>query len=318
MGKASFKNLTTFRVGGEIKHFFEIKNEKELVSAVNFAKKNKLPMFVIGEGSDILASDANYNRVVIKYMGNSISYIENTVTAEAGTIWDNLVKDAVKRNLQGIECMSGIPGTVGAAPIQNIGAYGQELSDVFESLRAYSIEKEKFVNFSEEDCKFGYRDSFFKTSKNWQKFIITSVTLKLSEHKDKDIELQTIRDEILRVRTEKLDNFKNVPNAGSFFKNPMLSDNKVQKLKQKYTDIKCFENEDGTYKCFAGWFIEKAGWKGKSHENAKVSDKHALVITNPEGKATSREIVELAEKIQDDVYKKFGVKLEPEVQYINT
>lgn len=313
----SFKNLTSLKVGGEIKHYFEVKNNEELISAVQFADTEKLPIFIIGGGTDIAVSDRNYDGVVIKYIGNRISYIDNMVTAEAGMIWDKLVEETVDRNLSGFECLSGIPGNVGSSPIQNIGAYGQELSETFLELTAYDIENKKFVKFSKDDCQFGYRESIFKTKKYWQKFIITDVTFKLEKYDDSDLELQTIRDEILRVRSEKLEDPSEVPNAGSFFKNPVVDLEIKDRLKGEYTDIVVFDFH-GLYKISAGWLIEKSGWKGKKLGPVKVSDKHALIITNPDGKGTFEDIKKLADAIIIDVQYKFGIKLEPEVQYINT
>lgn len=312
MGKKTFRELTTFRVGGAITHYKEIKNKNELELAVQLAKNNNLPIFILGGGSDILVSDSNYDGVVIKYVGNTITFVGNEVTAEAGAEWDKLVEDVVKRDLQGIECLSGIPGSVGAAPIQNIGAYGQELKDVFVSLRAFDVKNEKFVTFSNSDCQFAYRESFFKKPENWQKFIIISITLKLSKYNDSDLTLQNIRDEILRVRAEKFENPKKVGNAGSFFKNPIVSDKKLESLKKKYPDIRAFGN-----KISAGWLIEMANWKGKTYKNAAVSPNHALVLINPKGKAKASDILELSEKIIQDVDSKFGIKLEREVQLIN-
>lgn len=316
MKKFGFTDLTTFKTGGEIAHYFAVQSTGELVLRVKQAKQKKLPIFIIGGGSDILVSDSDYDGVVIKYIADSISYIGKTVTAEAGVVWDDLVKFTVDKNLQGIEKMSGIPGTVGAAPIQNIGAYGQELSDTFVSLKAYNIEKQKFVNFSKKECKFGYRDSIFKSKKYWQKFIITEISLKLKIYKDKKLDLKTIREEILRVRNEKLDDWKKMPNAGSFFKNPIITKKKKEELEKKYKDIKIYPYNKN-YKVFAGYLIEKAGWKGKNLGKVKVSDKHALIITNPEGKGTTKDILRLAKKIQKDVYEKFKINLEPEVQYVN-
>lgn len=333
MGTKTFKELTTFRIGGRIKHFFEVKTKKEVVSAVSFAKKNKLPIFIIGGGSDILVSDNDYQGVVIRYGGESLSFVSNTVTSEAGVVWDKLVEETVNKGLQGIECLSGIPGTVGASPIQNIGAYGQELKDTFVGLTAYDIEKEKFVTFSKTDCEFGYRESFFKKPDGWQKFIIIDVTLRLKKDappeikydslrnylREKDIDnpsLIQVREAVLKIRETKFENPQKVGNAGSFFKNPIVSQKEFQKLKKESPDMPFFKNEDGTFKCFAAWFIEKAGWKGKKYKNVQVSSKHALVLINPEGKATAKEVKGLAEKISEDVYKKFGVKLELEVQYI--
>ncbi|MDP3918102.1 MAG: UDP-N-acetylmuramate dehydrogenase [Candidatus Woesebacteria bacterium] len=314
MGEKNFRDITSLKVGGSIKHFFEVKNKEGLVRAVIFAKSNKLPIFTIGDGTDIAVSDDDYNGVVIKYIGNNISYTGNNVTAESGVNWDKLVEETVNRNLQGIECLSGIPGTVGAAPIQNIGAYGQELSDIFHNLTAYNIGKEKFVTFDKNDCKFGYRSSKFKNIKFWQKFIITDVILKLN--KNKKLDLNKIRQDILKLRNEKLEDPKLIPNAGSFFINPFVNFKTKERLEKKYRDMKFYVTGD-KFKIPAGYLIEKAGWKGKSLGPVKVSDKHALVIINPDGKGTFKDIKKLADAIIKDVNKIFGIKLEPEVQYIN-
>ena len=319
MGKTntkSFKELTTLKVGGEIKYFFEVKNQKELVDKVSFAKNKSLTIFIIGGGSDIAVSDKNFEGVVIKYVGSSVQVIGNLVKVEAGMNWDKLVEETVNRNLQGIECLSGIPGSVGASPIQNIGAYGQELSETFIELKAYDISNQKFVIFKNEDCKFSYRESIFKRKDYWQKFIIVDITLKLKKYTDNNLELQTIRDEILRIRGEKLVNPDEIPNAGSFFKNPIINKSKKDTLLIKYPEMVIFpfNNE---YKISAGWLIEKTGWKGKSLGPVKVSEKHALVLTNPGGKGTFSDIKSLADTIIADVDNKFGIKLEPEVQYIN-
>ncbi len=316
----SFKDLTTLRIGGKIKHFFEVKDKDELVERVRFANENKLPIFTIGGGTDIAVADEDFNGVVIKYIGTSYIFkvdgSEILVTAEAGMLWDDLSKIAVDKNLTGIECLSGIPGSVGAAPIQNIGAYGQELKDTFVNLTAYDIENEKFVKFTNEECKFGYRESIFKQKEYWQKFVIIDITLALKPYSDSDLELQTIRDEVLRVRGEKLVSPDEVPNAGSFFKNPIIEESKKKELEKEFPEIKSFPFED-KFKLSAGWLIEKSGWKGKSLGPVAVSAKHALVITNPEGRGTFKDIKKLADKIIDDVDKMFGVKLVPEVQYIN-
>lgn len=316
MGKTNFKSLTTLKVGGEIKYFREVSSEEELIQAVKFAKENNLTVFILGGGSDIAPSDNYFDGLVIKYTANKINRSKNKITADAGVMWDDLVKFSVENNLQGLDCLSGIPGTVGAAPIQNIGAYGQELSDSFVSLRAYDIESENFKTFDKKQCKFGYRESIFKAKNYWQKFVITNITLSLKNYSDPDITLQNIRDEILRVRDEKLVNPFEIPNAGSFFKNPIVEKNIKDTLVIQYPDIVAFpfNNE---YKISAGWLIEKAGWKGKSLGPVKVSDKHALVLTNPDGKGNFSDIKKLADAIISDVYEKFKIRLEPEVQYIN-
>lgn len=312
----SFKDLTTLKTGGKIKYYFEIETHDNLIEKIKFAKKNNSEIFILGGGTDIAVSDKNFSGVVIKYIGKKIAFNRNLITAEAGVEWDKLVVETVSRNLSGLECLSGIPGSVGAAPIQNIGAYGQELSNVFVELNAYDIENEKFVKFNKDDCKFGYRESIFKTKKYWQKFVITDITLRLSKYEDKDLELFTIRNEILRVRQEKLVSPKEVPNAGSFFKNPIVPLSKKVELEKMFPDIKIYPFEN-KYKVFAGYLIEKAGWKGKSLGPVRVSDKHALILTNPEGKGAFKDIKKLADAIIVDVKNKFGIKLEPEVQYIN-
>lgn len=315
----TFKNLTTLKVGGKIKYFFEVKNKEELVEKMKFAKENKLPIFVIGGGSDIAAGDKSFDGLVIKYIGYGSQFTvhgsRTLVTAEAGMSWDDLVKETASSNLQGMECLSGIPGTVGASPIQNIGAYGQELSDTFESLTAYDIEKEKFVKFTKGDCKFGYRHSIFKSKKYWQKFVITDVTFNLNNKHDLDLE--KIRKETLEQRRQKLEDPKNMPNAGSFFINPFINSIKKKSLEKKYPEMKFYEVENDKYKISAGFLIEKAGWKGKRMGRVKVSDKHALILTNPDGLGNFSDIKKLADAIIKDVYEKFGIKLEPEVQYIN-
>jgi len=153
-----FKDLTTFKIGGPIKHFFEVESDEEIIKAGKFAKENNLKIFILGGGSDILVSDKGFDGVVIRYTGDVVQVTGDRVTAEGGMKWDDLVKFTIEHNLQGLECMSGIPGTAGASPIQNIGAYGQEVKDTLLSLKAYEFETGKFVTFSNKDCQFAYRE----------------------------------------------------------------------------------------------------------------------------------------------------------------
>ena len=252
------------------------------------------------------------------------------VIAEAGANWDKLVEECVEKGFQGIENLSGIPGTVGASPIQNIGAYGQELSETLVSLEAFDIEKEKFVTFSKTDCEFGYRESIFKKPDHWQKFIICSLKLKLSKKTTGSANyeslkkyiisssptLKEIREAVLKVRSEKLENPMLIANAGSFFKNPIIDALEKIRLEKKFPGVKIFPYDD-KFKVSAARLIEQAGWKGKTYKNAAVSAKHALILINPEDRATAEEVYELSEKIINDVYEKFGIKLEREVQLIN-
>jgi len=325
----SFGELTTFHTGGKIGYFVEVGSRDQIKTAFDFAKSKKLPVFILGGGSDLLVSDSDFEGVVIKYVGDGYSVRGNTITAEGGMVWDKLVAVSVENNLWGLECLSGIPGTVGASPIQNIGAYGHELSETFVSLEAYDLAKEKSVTFKKDDCKFGYRESVFKDKKYWQKFVITSVTFKLSKTKktkigydslkdliNEDSALVDIRNAVLKTRALKLENPEEYGNAGSFFKNPIIDTVKRDKLIKKYPDAKIYPFDD-KFKVFAGWLIEQTGWKGINYENAGVSRKHALILINRTGKATSKEIFDLSKKIIESVERKFGIELEREVQLIN-
>lgn len=332
----SLKDLTTIKAGGVARYFVEVGDESELQKAVGFAKERKLKIFVLGGGSDILVSDKGLDALVIKYLGKKVALDSGGddvfVTAEAGLTWDKLVEMVVRKGLQGVECLSGIPGMVGASPIQNIGAYGQELKDTFVKLRAYDTQKEEFIELNKEDCQFNYRESVFKSSESKGRYIITKVTLRLTTSNKPDIKyqslvdylqekglssptLQQVRAAVLDIRSHKFENPKILPNAGSFFKNPIVDKNIYNKLIEMYPEMPSFP-VGKQFKLFAGWLIEQAGWKGKKHKSAKVSDMHALILTNPGGKASASEIKELAEKIIKDVDAKFGVKLMPEVQFV--
>lgn len=324
----SLKELTTFKIGGRSKYYAEVKNEKELSEVSKFAKKNNLKIFVLGGGSDVLINDKDFDGIVIKYIGKSINISENKVIAEAGLGWDELVEYTVKCNLQGIECLSGIPGTVGAAPIQNIGAYGAELKDTFVSLTAFDIDKQKVITFENKDCHFGYRESIFKEKSHWQKYIITSITLKLNVgttpslnyeslrgRVGKNPTLMDVRKAVLEVRSEKLEDPLKIGNAGSFFKNPIIKPDQKIRMEKGFPGIKIFPFGSG-YKVSAAWLVENAGWKGKIHKGAGVSAKHSLIIVNATGSALSKDVMELSGMIIADVKYKFGITLKPEVQFI--
>ncbi len=334
MGTRTFKELTTFKIGGRINEYQEIDSRSRLLEIVKYAKKRNLEIFILGGGSDILVSDKDFEGLVIKYVGKKIDLTDEIVIAESGLNWDDLVKLAVENNLQGIECLSGIPGNVGAAPIQNIGAYGQELKNTFVSLNALDIESEQYVTFNGEDCGFGYRDSVFKRPDKWQKYIITDVTLKLNKDfpplviyeslikylEEKKIEhptLDEVRQAVLKIREDKFENPKDVGNAGSFFKNPVISKKEGDLLKLKYKEIPLRQLEDGNYKTSAGWLIEQSGWKGKSFGSAAVSSRHALILINPDGATKASDVLGLSQKIINDVRNLFGINLESEVQFIN-
>lgn len=328
--------MTTFKVGGCAQYFVEVKDKRGLLEAAEFSRLKSLPIFILGGGNDILVSDKGFKGLVIRYIGENLELKEKVETviakAEAGLTWDNLVKVAVTRGLQGIECLSGIPGSVGAAPIQNIGAYGQELEDVFVRLSAYDFREEKFKVFSRRDCQFDYRESVFKRPENKGRYIITDITLKLrknalpsftyrsltdylEEERIRNPSLSQVREAVLVLRGQKLDDPRILGNAGSFFKNPLVNKNFVNKLLRNFPDIPYYAS-DGKYKLFAGWLIDKAGWKGRKVGGAMVSNTNALVLTNPEGNASAKDIIKLSQKVKEDIKTKFNVELEPEVQFI--
>jgi UDP-N-acetylmuramate dehydrogenase len=250
----------------------------------------------------------------------------------AGENWHNLVIWALDHNLGGIENLSLIPGNTGTAPIQNIGAYGVELKDVFVSCEAMNIETLELEEFSKEACEFGYRDSIFKKSAKG-KYIITSVKLKLTKKNHRllthygtienwlnanNIIHPTIHDiskAVIAIRRSKLPDPNELGNCGSFFKNPMVSKKKFESFHKKYPEAPYYEMEDNQYKIPAGWLIEQCGFKGKRYGDAGVHEKQALVLVN-HGNAKGGEILALAEKIQSEVKSKFKIKIQPEVNII--
>lgn len=328
--KIRLADYTTFRIGGPAKYFVEVETKEDLKNVANFAKEKELPIFVIGEGSDILVSDNSFDAVVVQLINKSTKIDGELVVSEAGVKWDDLVEFCVNHKLQGIECLSGIPGTVGAAPVQNIGAYGQELKDVLIKVEVFDIEKGQFIFLYNEDCNFRYRESVFKEKKG--RYIIFEVMLKLKkngspiviyesvqkflkENKIKEATLIVVRNTVLAIRSEKLDDPRKFPNAGSFFKNPIVEVKQLENIQKKFPEIPSFINGEKS-KLFAGWLIEKCGWKGKRIGEVGVSNQNALVLVNY-GEGTAEEIKELSQKIIHDVASKFGIKLEREVQFVN-
>jgi UDP-N-acetylmuramate dehydrogenase len=253
------------------------------------------------------------------------------IEAGAGEKWEDLVENAVGKNLGGIENLTLIPGTVGAAPVQNIGAYGVEASDVIVSVLAYHLENKEWITLDNEACGFGYRDSIFKRElKN--KAVICSVVLQLSKTPELRLDYGDIRKElaarnianpsvrdvsgiIAAIRRSKLPDPQQTGNAGSFFKNPVISESAFQNLFSAYPLVKFFK-QGGLYKISAGWLIEQAGWKGYRLGDAGCYDKQALILVNY-GKATGKDILALAEKIEASVFEKFGIDLEMEVNLIS-
>ena len=324
----SLKNYNTFGVDAKTKYFSEISNEKDLVEKIKKCKKT--PFRILGEGSNILLTkDYNGFTFIIKNKGINIlqeNESEIVVEVQAGENWHDFVLWALEKDYAGIENLALIPGTVGAAPIQNIGAYGMELKTVFKSCRALEIETLTFKIFNKKDCDFGYRSSIFKKELK-EKIIITSVCFVLQKPphkmntdydplknalKGKRNTIQNIADAVIDIRKSKLPDPSKIGNGGSFFKNPIINNDKFLKLKSKYPEIPNFFESSNKIKIPAAWLIEKIGYKGKRFGNAGIHNKQALVIVNY-GNAKGSDILLVAKEIQDKILIHFGIKLESEV-----
>ena len=326
----SLLHYNTFKMDVVAELFSTVKNEdevKKLLTHENVIQKNK---FILGGGSNILLTK-NIHGLVIYNQIKGINILEESETkidikVGSGEVWDDLVAWSTKNKYYGIENLSLIPGSVGAAPIQNIGAYGCELKDSFKKLEAISLDTGEKVVFHKSDCEFGYRDSVFK-KKLKNKFMITKVYFTLMKEKKLNLEygqlkekfktipinIQNVRNMIIDIRNKKLPNPKHVGNAGSFFKNPIISQVHLDKLKKEYPTIPFFKKEK--IKLPAAWLIEQLNWKGYKEENCGVYDQHALIIVNLHH-ATGKQITNLSKRIQRNVYQTFNIILEEEVLII--
>ncbi len=328
----SLKPYNTFGIDVKARYFFRANNQEEL----RFVLENHrdcFPFMIMGGGSNILFT-RDFNGLIVQPDLKGISILENDsehcrVEVGAGVNWDDFVSWSVENNLGGIENLSLIPGSSGSSPIQNIGAYGAEAKDVIKNVKYLDLESFETVIISNPDCKFGYRDSIFKTQlKN--RVVITSVVFILSHNPEfnikygnlqKEIEkrgvltLKTVRDAVINIRRSKLPDPKSLGNAGSFFKNPVVEKDIVNKLKKQNEFMPVFPVSEEQAKISAGWLIEQCGWKGKRTGNAGVYDKQALILVN-HGNASGAEIYDLAMKISDSVFERFGIKLETEVNIV--
>ena len=329
----SLKVFNTFGVEANARYFAEIQSAEDFLSLLQ-SKAQDQSMFILGGGSNILFTQ-DVNALVVKNNIKGITTLKENdehvwLNVGAGESWHDLVLHTIDQGYQGLENLSLIPGLVGAAPIQNIGAYGVELKDRFEALNAINIENGQSVTLNNHDCQFGYRDSVFKRDlKN--KFLITHVTLRLNKQAkfnleypalyqaiqglDNELSLKLISDTVSQIRRSKLPDPKEIGNAGSFFKNPYVSEALFKTLREKHTDIPYFEVDTDNIKIPAAWLIEQCGWKGKRFHEAAVHDKQALVLVNP-GNAQGKIIQQLSEEIQKSVYEKFAIQLETEVNII--
>ena len=327
----------TMGVPARAQRFIEITGKNQLTNLADSGFFHQENWFLFGGGSNILFK-TDLNRPVLHMAITGIEILEESdreikVQFGAGEEWHDVVKWAVKRNYGGIENLALIPGTVGAAPIQNIGAYGAELADVFDQLEYFDTNRKIFQSLTKDECRFGYRDSIFKRELKGRA-IITNITLTLAKsghvidssyaslksYLEKEGVLspgiKEVYDAVVSVRKSKLPDPALYGNAGSFFKNPITEFEIHQKLKERYPDMPSYQLEDGTYKIPAGWLIDFAGWKGKKIGNVGCYKNQALVIVNFGG-ATGKEILDFATKVQESVEYQFGIKLVPEVNVID-
>ncbi len=332
----SLKNFNTFGVDAKTSLFIEFNSEAELEKILNEEiDVNNKRFLILGEGSNVLFSEDFHGTVLRNSIeGIQIIYEDErkaVVKSGAGTHWDDLVEFCVRKNLWGIENLSLIPGTVGAAPIQNIGAYGAELKDVLVSVRGFKIGENKFIEMPKETLELSYRNSIFKT-KLKNKFIITYVTIELDKSGKpnlsytglakyfngkniKEIGIEEIRNAVIEIRRSKLPDPEILGSAGSFFKNPVVNTGTFNKLKLKYPDIVAYKVDEDHWKIPAGWLIDNAGLRGFRTGNTGTYEKQALVIVNY-GNASGKEILDLAKFIQTKVKEKYQIELEPEVNII--
>ena len=326
---------TTFKIGGPARFFCRIRNEGELAEAVSFAKKKDLRVFVLGGGSNLLVGDAGIDGLVMKMELAGVEFQEGAdgttiVSAGAGEDWEKLVGITVSQGLYGMENLSAIPGTVGASPVQNIGAYGAEAATIIASVRALDTDTMRFVELSNADCLFSYRDSLFKHMKG--RYVITRVDYRLAKtgkpniaykdlanyfEKNASIKpsLQSVRDAVIEIRRNKLPDWKVWGTAGSFYKNPIIPAAQFQELKAQYPELPGFPEPNGRVKVSLGWILDKlCDAKSLAIGPAGVYSRQALVIVTKPG-AKAADVVALSQELTRRVKEKTGLTIEGEVEW---
>ncbi|WP_094572661.1 UDP-N-acetylmuramate dehydrogenase [Mucilaginibacter xinganensis] len=331
----SLKNFNSFGIDAKARFFVEINHKDDLVELFMDPQWKALSRLVLGGGSNMLFLN-DYNGLVIRMnirgIEHRISKDEVFVEAGAGEVWNDLVNFCIAREYAGMENLSLIPGSVGASPIQNIGAYGVELKDVFFSCCAFEIETGTFKTFTKADCNFEYRESVFKSELKGQ-YIIVSVKFQLSltprfnlkygaieqELTNRGITEPTLKDVsqvVSHIRVSKLPDPSTIGNAGSFFKNPIITTKQFTRLQANFPEVVNYPAGEGLVKLAAGWLIEQCGWKGKTVGNTGTWHNQALVLVN-HGGANGAEVYNFSSQIIDSVYTKFGVMLQREVNIIS-
>ncbi len=339
--------FTTLKIGGNARFFVCAENEQQVIEAFNFAKENSFELFILGGGSNVLISDKGFDGLVLQIaLKGILLQNENSqtvdITAGAGEDWDKFVEFCVEKNFQGIECLSGIPGFVGGTPVQNVGAYGQEVSETIVSVRCFDRRSEEVFEMSNSECKFAYRTSIFNSTDK-ERFIVLAVKYTLhvaanpkivyadlQKHFDEKIPtLKETREAVLAIRSAKSmiidENDVNSRSAGSFFKNPIVSMETLEKVEEKARDLKIIEKEknipfykvdEKNVKIPAAWLIENSGfYKGFAKETVGLSTKHTLAIVNL-GNATAADVLNLKSEVQIKVNEQFGILLLPEPIFV--
>ena len=330
----SLKAFNTFAVEACAAHFTEAKDDQAVIEALAEAQRLDMPLWILGGGSNLVLT-GDVEALVLRMTSRGIRVLEDdgqqvVIEAEAGEPWHPFVLRSLELGLSGLENLSLIPGTVGAAPIQNVGAYGVEIKDSFAGLTALDRQTGALVEFGLQACDFGYRDSLFK--RHAGRYVILRVRFALQRTavlkldygplrqwlRQHDIQSPTAMDvsrAVCAIRSEKLPDPSVLGNAGSFFKNPLVPQSSADTLRGKYPDLVAFAQERGQAKLAAGWLIERAGWKGYRKGDAGVHRHQALVLVNY-GQATGLQILQLAREIQADILERFGVQLEIEPNVI--
>ncbi|MBA2605573.1 MAG: UDP-N-acetylmuramate dehydrogenase [Acidobacteria bacterium] len=345
----SLAEFTTIKIGGKARFFCSARTEDEVCEAVQFAELNSLKIFILGGGSNILIADEGFDGLVLQIALKGISTFAKKdgtifITAGAGEDWDEFVAFCVEKKFAGVECLSGIPGLVGGTPVQNVGAYGQEVSETIVSVRCFDRKAKKFVELLNNQCGFAYRTSIFNTTQK-NRFIVLSVIFKLQQNgnpkilyrdlqnyfKDKKPSLQETRQGVIAIRSAKSmvidERDENSKSVGSFFKNPIVSLAKFNEIKNEAKNLKVIEAtervpnyqvDDQNVKIPAAWLIEKSGfYKGFQFGRVGLSTNHTLAIVNL-GNGTAQDVLDLKVLIQTKVKEKFAIELQPEPVFVTT
>ena len=329
----SLRKFNTFGFDYRANCLISIKSEKEAISIITDHKSINDQYLILGSGSNMLFTDDYRGTIICPEIGGIKVEEQNSesvqISAGAGVKWDDLVEWSVNEGYGGLENLSLIPGMVGATPVQNIGAYGVEVKDYIEKVRAVSTKDGCIREFGNHDCRFGYRNSIFKNEFK-SNYLITRVYYRLTINpllklnygsvndeieKLGDISLKNVRQAVINIRKSKLPDPEVIGNAGSFFKNPVIDNSTAEDLKKRYPLMPVYNNPAGGKKLAAGWLIDQCGWKGHRSGDAGVHDKQALVLVN-HGNATGIELYNLSESIKKSVHEKFGIDLEREVEVV--